>query len=266
MASVLQVVRNTSLFFQPQIRTKILNEGWASYWHELLFLDDDRIKGNEVGFARVNAKVTALPRVGLNPYALGMRLFAWVKEQADRGAYTVAFDRLRDARERQRYDSKAGGGSDLIFSVREHFSDFMFINSFVNQGFVNRHRLFVSERRLNQERMVWEYTVKSRRAEDYRGMLLDALYHPPRVVVDKERSTDGFLYLNHLFEGKPLVREYIPNTLMGIEFLWGGPVKLETSEVAERPAEPGREEQPARLEFRRVVYTMKERRLKKEAV
>ena len=44
MQSVLQVVRKTSLFFQPQIRTKIMNEGWASYWHESLFLRDDRIR------------------------------------------------------------------------------------------------------------------------------------------------------------------------------------------------------------------------------
>ena len=37
MCSVIEVVRKTSLFFQPQIRTKIMNEGWASYWHEYLF-------------------------------------------------------------------------------------------------------------------------------------------------------------------------------------------------------------------------------------
>jgi stage V sporulation protein R len=65
---IMQVVRNTSLFFQPQIRTKILNEGWASYWHEKLFLADDRINGHEVDFARVHSGVTALPRVGLNPH------------------------------------------------------------------------------------------------------------------------------------------------------------------------------------------------------
>ena len=85
MKSVLQVVRKTSLFFQPQIRTKIMNEGWASYWHEILFLQDDRISGHEVEFARVNSGVTSMPRVGLNPYALGMRLFYYLEEMADKG-------------------------------------------------------------------------------------------------------------------------------------------------------------------------------------
>jgi len=69
MLTVLEVIRSTSLYFQPQIRTKIMNEGWASYWHEKLFLGDDRIGGHEVEYALVNAKVTSMPRVGLNPYA-----------------------------------------------------------------------------------------------------------------------------------------------------------------------------------------------------
>ncbi|MFN2354049.1 MAG: SpoVR family protein [Desulfopila sp.] len=78
MLMIMEAVRGTSLYFQPQIRTKILNEGWASYWHEELFLRDDRINGHESDFARVNAKVTAMPRVGLNPYALDMRLFSYI--------------------------------------------------------------------------------------------------------------------------------------------------------------------------------------------
>ena len=44
MKSVIQVVRNTSLYFAPQRRTKILNEGWASYWHQKLFIQDDKNK------------------------------------------------------------------------------------------------------------------------------------------------------------------------------------------------------------------------------
>lgn len=38
MVTVMEIVRKTSLYFQPQIRTKIMNEGWASYWHDKLFL------------------------------------------------------------------------------------------------------------------------------------------------------------------------------------------------------------------------------------
>jgi spore cortex formation protein SpoVR/YcgB (stage V sporulation) len=91
MLMVIQIIRKTALFFQPQIRTKIMNEGWASYWHETLFMNDDRIKGHEVDFARVNAGVTAMPRVGLNPYALGMRLFYFLEEMAEKGKVSWNF-------------------------------------------------------------------------------------------------------------------------------------------------------------------------------
>jgi stage V sporulation protein R len=275
MKSVIEIVRNTSLFFQPQIRTKILNEGWASYWHENLFLKDDRIRGNEVGFARVNAKVTALPRVGLNPYALGMRLFNFIEQKADKGKFSVEFQRLSNAKARNQYDKKTGQGSNIVFEVRENFSDFMFIHSFVDQDFVDHYRLFVAGRRLNSHKKIWEYYVKSRDAGEYQQMLLDALYHPPHIEVDEGKMEKGCLYLNHHFEEKPLVREFIPNTMLGIEYLWGDSVKLETTEPVERtqqrvgngfynygPFASEKERPPEeKPQFKRVVYTMEKREL-----
>jgi stage V sporulation protein R len=268
MISVLEIVKKTSLFFQPQIRTKILNEGWASYWHEKLFLQDDRIRGNEVGFARVNAFVTSLPRVGLNPYALGMRLFAHIEELADKGRHSFEYERIRDAKARKDYDTADGRGLEHIFRVREDYCDFMFIHKFVDQEFVDRHRLFLAGKRLNTSKDAWEYFVKSRNASDYRQMLLDSLYHPPHVEVDEKRTDDDCLYLDHHFEGKGLVKEFIPNTMLGISYLWGGTVKLETTERVdesrESPAAWFSSTPPERkVTNRRVLYTMTERKLSK---
>jgi stage V sporulation protein R len=265
MQSVIEIVRKTSLYFQPQIRTKILNEGWASYWHEKLFLKDDRIRGNEVGFARVNALVTSLPRIGINPYALGMRLFSHIEQMADKGRLSYDFQRLQNAQSRRDYDLSTGLGLDYIFGVREDFDDFMFLNTFVDQEFVDKHKLFVTGIRLNPEKGTREYYVKSRDAAQYRQMLIDQLYHPPYIEIDRSQTQDNCLYLNHHFEGKPLVAEFIANTMMGIEYLWGAPVKLETSEPIQRARElhPWESHPPADLEpsHQRVLYTMKNRQL-----
>src|SRR6185369_8682377 len=210
MQQILEIVRKTSVFFQPQIRTKIMNEGWASYWHEYLFLRDDRIKGHEVDFARVHAGVTAMPKVGMNPYALGMRLFT-------------------------------------------------FLENSIDQDFTDRHNLFVAGKRLDQQRQVWQYYVKSRKAEHYRQMVLDSLYHPPSIVVDPTKGAESTLYLNHRFEGKQLVQEYIANTMMAIEFLWGGPVHLETSEAQFEKSstdQQGDSDDIEGLTWQRVVYRM----------
>jgi stage V sporulation protein R len=259
MKSVIEVIHDTSLFFQPQIRTKIMNEGWASYWHERLFLADERILGHEVEYARVNSGVTVMPRVGLNPYALGMRLFQHIEELADKGKISYKYQRLKDTKARKDFDEKTGTGQEFIFQVRENFSDFLFINTFLDQDFVDKNQLFVVGKRLNPERMVWEYYVKSRKAEDYRQMVLDSLYHPPHIEVDASKSGDGTLYLVHEFEGKPLYKDFIPNTMMGIEYLWGKPVKLETSDVEEKTVMGKKETQ-----VKRVLYTMENRKITKK--
>jgi stage V sporulation protein R len=266
MKTVIEIVRKTSLFFQPQIRTKIMNEGWASYWHETLFLQDDRINGHEVDFARVNAGVTAMPRVGLNPYALGMRMYYFIEQAADKGRLAWDFQRIKDAHLRKKYDSNAGNGRDFIFFIRENYCDFTFINQFVEQDFITHNNLFVAGRRLNEQKMVWEYYVKSRSAKAYRQMLLDSLYHPPHIILDHEKSKKAnTLYLVHQFEGKPLLKDYIPNTLLGIEYLWGGAVEIETTEVksvTSRNDGPKASDAPQQREisWQRVVYTMKNRK------
>lgn len=276
MKQILQVIRNTSLFFQPQIRTKIMNEGWASYWHEKLFLKDDRIKGHEVEFARVHAGVTSMPRVGLNPYALGMRLFYYLEQLADKGKYSYEFQRVLDAHQRDKYNKATDKGQEFLFAIRENLSDFMFINYFIDQDFVNDYNLFVADRKLDKRKMVWQYYVKSRKAADYRQMLLDTLYHPPYISFYNQKAKDNTLFLYHHFEGKPLVTDYIANTMLGIEYLWGAPVQLETSEVvAAAPVastsfmgavsgSSRKESKPQEIKWQRVVYRMQDRTLSKK--
>jgi stage V sporulation protein R len=280
MKTAMGVVHKTSLYFQPQVRTKIMNEGWASYWHETLFLQDDRIQGHEVDFARVNAAVTAMPRVGLNPYALGMRLFYYLEESADKGRYDRKFLNLLDIEQRRKFDLNTGRGRDYIFQLRENLNDFLFINTFIEQDFVDRNKLFVAGRRLDEQRMVWQWYVKSRKAEKYKEMVLDQLYHPPYITIDEEKLSRDVLYLNHHFEDKPLVKEYVQNVMLGLEYLWGGKVQLETTEVKEikrssrqqqsppQPTLPGMgpgadDDEEPEIKWQRVRYTMKDRKLSK---
>ncbi|MBC8438143.1 MAG: SpoVR family protein [Deltaproteobacteria bacterium] len=277
--SVIQIVKNTSLYFQPQIRTKIMNEGWASYWHEYLFMRDDRICGHEVDFAKVNANVTSMPKVGLNPYALGMRLFEHIKDMEDKGCYCFDYVLLKDEIKKKNYNQSKNSGDEFILKVRENFNDFTFINTFVDQEFVARHNLFVAGKRFNSSRISWEYYIKSKKAEDYKEMIVDTLYHPPEIFVDKAFTRDGILYLNHKFENKPLKMDFIENTMMGIEYLWGGPVYLETSEPEASgkavtnyanfwdPVSPKTESKDIEtVKWKRMVYVMENRKLSKKEV
>jgi stage V sporulation protein R len=264
MQSVLTIVRNTALYFEPQMRTKIINEGWASYWHDELFRKDERISGHESAFAKINAYVTSINRIGLNPYAIGLRLIQHVEDNADKGLMNFHSQKIENSQERENINLKTGKGREAIFDLRKNFSDFMLINTFTDQDFTDKHQLFTVGKRLNPQKRVIEYFIKSKKAEDYKKMLIDSLYHPPRIEVMEEKTTADNLYLQHFFEGKPLYRPYIAETLIGIEFLWGGQVQLETTEV-HRP-KPNRSGEEKDLEYRKVIYTVKNRKVEKKEI
>ena len=108
-------------------------------------------------------------------------------------------------------------------------------------------------------------------------MLLDSLYHPPHIEVDESKNKDNTLYLNHHFEGKPLLKDFVNNTMMGIEYLWGGPVQLETSEVesiASSQTSPStslshltdkRKDIPD-IKWQRILYTMRDKKLSRRII
>ncbi|MEJ5287123.1 MAG: SpoVR-like protein [Candidatus Kapaibacterium sp.] len=259
MKTILTIIRNTALYFAPQVRTKIINEGWASYWHDELFRRDDRIHSHETDYARVNAYVTSISRLGLNPYAIGLRLIQYVEELAEKGKLNYEFQKIESIEERENYDKKTGEGKKAIFNLRKYFSDFTLLNIFITQEFVDKHDLFVVGIKPDFERQTVQYYVKSRKAEDYKKMILDALYHPPYITVDLDKTSEKLLYLVHNFEGKQLIKEFVPDVLVGIEFLWGGEVNLETTEIiADRPATP--QEKP-KYRYQKVLWVCKDRKV-----
>jgi stage V sporulation protein R len=257
MKSVINVVRNTSLYFSPQIRSKIINEGWASYWHNKLFIQDKRIYGHQVAYSKINASVTSISRVGLNPYAIGLRLIEYVEDLANKGKMNYGYRSLTNLNDKTNYNKNLNEGQKTIFDLRHKFSDFMLINTFVDQDFVDMHNLFVTGQRFNKQRQSIEYYVKSRKVKDYKKMLLDSLYDPPLIVVDTSKTTDVNLYLVHKFEGKQLVQEYIADTMVGLEFFWGGQVQLETTLIIRKKNSQGNNE----FEHRKVLYTIKDKKV-----
>lgn len=235
MRDVLDIVRRTSLYFQPQIRTKIANEGWASFWHERLFIADEKMNGHEVDFAKVNSSVLVDPKLGLNPYIIGKRLFEFIEELAKKGKLSHKYQLIKNLEQRKRFDENLGAEycKDVLFAARKNFNDFMLVNFLSEddfQDFVDCHNLFVAGQRLNYEKGVIEIYIKSRSGKEYRKLLNDALYHPPNISISEGGTDGGELILNHVFEGRTLVTGHIPAVVMGLSYLWGGKVVLETTE------------------------------------
>ncbi len=258
MKTVMNIVRDSSLYFSPQIRTKVINEGWASYWHDKLFMLDDRIKGNEIKYAKINAAVTSINRVGINPYAIGLRLIQEIEDLGNKGRLSYEFEKLSLIEKRQNFNNNSKNGKEAIFHLRKHYSDFTLINEFINQDFVSKHNLMVVGKRINEDRNTTEYYVQSKKADDYKNMLINSLYHPPMIKIDEQRTNDNCLFLIHEFEGKQLLKSHIKSTMMGISFLWGATIVLETHEVIKNKSDGTKSKKPIVYRFHNGVLIKEE--------
>ncbi len=80
---VLEILRTESYYFAPQKMTKILNEGWASYWESLMMADENFADADEfITYADHMSKV--LGSGGLNPYSLGLELWQYIENTKNR--------------------------------------------------------------------------------------------------------------------------------------------------------------------------------------
>jgi stage V sporulation protein R len=71
-ADVLAMMREESYYFLPQRQTKIMNEGWAAYWHSKIMTESGVLEPAEVvDYADHHSGTMAISPNQLNPYKLG---------------------------------------------------------------------------------------------------------------------------------------------------------------------------------------------------
>jgi stage V sporulation protein R len=77
---LIEIVRDESHYFIPQIQTKIMNEGWASFWHYKIMHDLKLDSSLHLPFLKSHNQVIR-PHIGaINPYHLGFYLFKKIEE------------------------------------------------------------------------------------------------------------------------------------------------------------------------------------------
>jgi stage V sporulation protein R len=80
---ILELLRKEAYYFAPQKMTKVMNEGWASYWESKMMADENFAAADEfLSYADHMAQVLGSP--GLNPYKLGFELWQYVENRRNR--------------------------------------------------------------------------------------------------------------------------------------------------------------------------------------
>jgi len=223
----LEIVRNEALYYLPQGQTKIMNEGWASYWHAKLMtgglLNDSEI----IDFADVHSGTMATPPGGLNPYKIGIELFRDIEERWNKGQFGKEWDEVDDYQAKGKWDKKLGKGRDKIFEVRKLYSDLTFIDEFLTEDFCRRQKLFTFAFNKRSQR----YEIDSLEFKKVKEQLLSQLTNfgqPVIEVVDANFRNRGELLLIHRFDGAELRPDYTQKTLSNISKIWNRPVHIET--------------------------------------
>jgi stage V sporulation protein R len=214
---VMAMVHEEMEYFVPQMQTKVMNEGWASFWHARIMRELDLPDVEHVEFAELHSGVVSPQKGQLNPYYLGYKIFEDIERRWDNPS----------SEERERFGREGGEGRTKIFEVRELDNDVSFLRNYLNEDLCEELDLFVFEL-VDDE----EWTVTEKRWQRVRDQLVANMTNfgfPYIVVADGDYNNNRELYLKHQYEGAELDTTYARRVLEHIHTLWGRPVHLETT-------------------------------------
>ncbi len=126
---ILSIVREEAYYFAPQGQTKIMNEGWASYWHSTIMTQQGAHATPRSSTTPTTTPARWRTRPGaLNPYKLGIELFRDIEDRWNKGRFGKEWDECDDLRARRRGTRSSALGREKIFEVRKHYNDVTFID------------------------------------------------------------------------------------------------------------------------------------------
>jgi stage V sporulation protein R len=224
---VLSIIREEAYYFSPQAQTKIMNEGWASYWHSTIMTRQGLEPADVVNYADHHSGTMASSPTRLNPYKLGIELLRDIEDRWNKGRFGKEYDECDDMRERRNWDTKAGLGRQKIFEVRRIYNDLMFIDEFLTHDFCRQHKLFA----FNYQSDTDTYNIESREFPKIKERLLYNLTNigrPDIFVREGNYKNRGELFLEHRHNGVDLQLNYARDTLANLHRLWTRPVHIET--------------------------------------
>jgi stage V sporulation protein R len=226
---VLEVIRDEAYYFVPQRQTKIMNEGWASYWHSRLMTEKVCDASEIIDYAENNAGVMATAPGRLNPYKLGVELYRYVEERWNRGQFGREWEECTDLDEKLHWDLRLGMGREKLFQVRSLYNDVTFLDEFLTPEFAVHQKLYTFGYSGRNDR--WE--IESRKFKDVKEKLLFQLTNfgdPVIQVVDSNWGNRSELLLEHVHLGVDLRIDYAKETLAALVRAWKRPVCVATKQ------------------------------------
>lgn len=208
---IIQIVMEESKYFYPQIETKIINEGWATYCHYTILKELGLDQNLAFEFYKVHNNVICQSPGSLNPYHIGFKIWESLFEANGRD-----FKKLLPIREQER---------DASF-IRKYLTYDICLESNLCE-FEEEERYFVISEVADNEGYI---KIRNTLANEV------GMGGIPIVQVKDVVQNENILVLEHVPDGKELNLSYATETLKYVQTLWGGKVVLHTtlSEIPRR--------------------------------
>jgi len=140
---IVRIVRKIAVYYYPQRQTKVMNEGWATFWHYNLMNDlyDEGLitEGNVLEFLQSHTNVVHQPEYdspyfsGINPYTLGFAMFSDIRRVCE------------NPTDEDRRFSAEYAGTDWLETVHEamaNYKDESFILQYLTPKVIRELKLF----------------------------------------------------------------------------------------------------------------------------
>ncbi len=224
---IIQIIRAESYYFSPQGMTKIMNEGWASYWHAKMMTQDICHDHEIVQFADVHSGTMAMSPNGFNPYKIGIELYRNIEERWNRGQFGREWSDCKDIQKKASWNLNLNQGREKIFQVRRDYNDVGFIDEFLTEEFCVENKLFVYK--FNKKTNKFEIDTRDFKAIKSKLLFQLANFGQPIIsAVDHNTNNKGELLLSHLFEGVEMQPDYMKETMARVFEIWQKPVHIST--------------------------------------
>ena len=233
---VVRIVRKVARYLYPQRQTKVMNEGWACFWHytilHQLYLEELVDDGFMLEFMQHHTNVLFQPDYdspyysGVNPYTLGFAMMMDIKRICE----------APTEEDRAWFPDIAGSDwqETLDFAMR-NFKDESFILQFLSPKVIRDLKLFCV---LDDDEKDYLKVSAIHNEQGYERVReqLSALHNisnlePNIQVYEVDVEGDRTLNLRHdMYERRPLDDDSSVEMLKHVRRLWGFDVKLRSFE------------------------------------
>lgn len=216
---LLTIAHENAQYFIPQIETKIMNEGWATYWHKRILDSLELPQDLQIEFIIRHNQVVRPTPGSINPYHLGLRMWEDIRRRCDEPEPGEVVP-----------ESSGKSGTEKLFEVRAVDRDASFLRRHLTERLIRELNLF--EYRTQGENVV----VTEVAGRDGWRQIKETLIQnvgtssvPVICIVDSDYGQSRTLYMVHDHDGRDLQLEYAERTLSFVHRLWHHEVALETS-------------------------------------